>query len=174
MHTVCSGVLKTCCWARQKLTLSHLPSSGSGRNMWQQGRNICTFLGFSPVLARERSQAQQRGRWRCASGLGGFWQDAANIQALEVLGKNHPVAQVNTDIQQEYWHNSGRCCKSGVKGWSWMVEYLPQKGDWFSNLIACPQDEVSLFQVDLEDCRALMSSECLGHYENKVWRFGLL
>lgn len=75
--------------------LSHLPCSGSGRNMRWEERNLYSLLGINPVsTCREKPHAQQRGRWQSSSGLGGSWvtgRTQTNNQALEMLGRNHPV-----------------------------------------------------------------------------------
>lgn len=114
MCTICSTLLK--CVAEQGRRWPYPVCHVLGQVETSGGKGGCTFLGSSPAFTcREKPWAQQAGRWQRASGLGGCWvmgRMRANSQPLEVLGKNHLVAQAG---QREHWHNSGRRWK--LLGW---------------------------------------------------------
>lgn len=77
--TICSTLLKKCCWSKEKVAISHLSQSGLGRNSWWKAKwhlpgeqSTCSQMRETPG-AGEKLWAQQVGSWQCASGLERSW-----------------------------------------------------------------------------------------------------
>lgn len=139
------------------------------------GGGGCPLEGSSPVLA------QQEERWQRALGLGPcrWWAGhEPTARQWRSLGKNDLAAQVG---HGERRHSSGRRWKLLGCGQVWgegpvlSGGVCMERGDWVSNLLACPEElSFPWFEsYELEGSRALKSFEYIGHYEEKEWRVSL-
>lgn len=150
--TICSALLKKCCWSKEKVAISHLSQSGLGRNSWWEAR--WHLPGEQPTRSQmretpgagEKLWAQQVGSWQCASGLGRSWARCGLTASLWRCLEEIFLATQREDTTKEGAASRWAENKLRVKGWSWTVEYIEGKVVFYP---ACVPSRVEPFLLQV-------------------------